>query len=93
MFLNFLENCFKHGLRVNHFIKIEITFEVLKKEYLEFYIENNIDSDQNLTNFDKSGIGLNNVKHRLKILFHSSYKFETDIHHHKFFVYLKIPLK
>ena len=91
LFLNFLENCFKHGLKVNHFTKIGIIFKVIDNKYLEFYIENNVDSDQEVTNFDKSGIGLENVKRRLDILFKRNYKFETDIYQHKFFVYLKIP--
>ena len=93
LFLNFLENCFKHGLRINHFTKIGIIFKVIDNKYLEFYIVNNIDSDQkSVTNFDKSGIGLDNIKRRLKILFKKNYKFETDIYQHKFSVYLKIPI-
>ena len=41
LFLYFIKNCFKHGLKVNDKIKITLSFEIVNKSYLEFKLVNN----------------------------------------------------
>jgi len=41
LFLTFVENCFKHGLRDNDLVKINMDFKILKNNFLEFKLANN----------------------------------------------------
>lgn len=93
LFINFLENCFKHGLKTNRLTFIDIRFEILNNNILEFFIVNNYDTDDTLPEFKKGGIGLKNTERRLKILYKNNYQLKTDVKGHKFSVHLKIPLK
>jgi|SRR5882724_3930839 len=72
----FVENAFKHGIGTveNPFIKIMIE---IKNEELCFSISNNY-SDRNLSKDKSSGIGLDNVKDRLKLLYRGKYKLILD---------------
>lgn len=69
LFEPFIDNAFKHGLPGNgHSDFINITFKFIEKNKITFEIENNYEEifSQRHTN---SGIGLNNVKKRLKLLY------------------------
>lgn len=89
LFLPFLENCFKHGTNHQKDIKVNINF-VVRDNFLYFTIENNFEkrTDQNL----KHGIGIENVKRRLELLYGSSYKLLTRTKGNLFIVKLKLPL-
>lgn len=89
LFLPFLENCFKHGTHHQNDIKVNINFAV-KDNFLYFTIENNFDrkADKN----HKHGIGIENVKRRLELLYGSSYKLLTRTKGNVFIVKLKLPL-
>lgn len=68
--LPFVENAFKHGpsarQKTSH-LSIRIRF--VEKEVLEFCIENDYDFDSESPTGIKSGIGLENVRKRLEILY------------------------
>lgn len=69
IFEPFIDNAFKHGLPgmgKEDFIHIKFNFE--NNDFLHFTLENNYEEflSKNRTN---SGIGLNNVKQRLKLLY------------------------
>lgn len=69
IFEPFIDNAFKHGLPGNtNKDFITISFDFSKPDILHFQIENNF---ENSANFNKknSGIGIENVKHRLKYLY------------------------
>jgi len=89
LFLPFIENCFKHGAKNNVDLKVNITFK--KNEMgLLFCVENNFD---NLADVDaKHGIGIENVKRRLQLLYLNKFMLKTNIVAHKYVVELIIPL-
>ncbi len=90
LFLSFVENCFKHGLKENDQIKINMSFEIVNKEYLEFRLSNNFNPKANQDN--KQGIGNTNSKRRLKLLFFNDFELETTIKDDTYNLFLKIPV-
>lgn len=69
LFEPFIDNAFKHGLPGTHkddFIKIRIN--LTKPERIVFKIKNNYEATEKWNN-KNSGIGIENVKHRLKYLY------------------------
>ncbi|RXG21349.1 histidine kinase [Leeuwenhoekiella polynyae] len=89
LFIPFVENAFKHGNILNGKLKIRIDFEVSDSR-LNFRIENstiteNIENHQN-------GIGLENIKKRLDLLFPNRYELKTTQFKNRFVAALKIDL-
>ena len=91
LFLSFIENCFKHGLRENDKIKINISFEVVSGGYLEFRLSNNFNPNKNQN--DKPGIGIANTERRLKLLFGKNFILETKTQDNIYNLFLKIPVE
>jgi len=91
LFLSFIENCFKHGLVDNEFIKIKMSFEMIGKDYLVFKLTNNFSPNKNKNN--KHGIGIANSKRRLNLLFSNNYRLETQIKDDTYNLFLKIPVR
>jgi len=90
LFLSFVENCFKHGLRENDKVKINMSFEMTNKGYLEFKLSNNF--NPNIAHNEKSGIGTVNAKRRLKLLFYNDFVLDTTIEDDMFNLFVKIPV-
>ncbi|MBB6460479.1 sensor histidine kinase [Flammeovirga kamogawensis] len=77
LFIILLENAFKHGVETlveNAFIFIEITEE---DGYINFVIENNY--DKSLTDQQQRGIGLDNLKQRLDLIYPQKYTYKEEI--------------
>ena len=91
LFLSFVENCFKHGLRENDFIKINMSFEIVNKNYLKFQLSNNF--NPNAENKEKHGIGIANAKRRLSLLYFNDYELKTEVEEDIYKLYLKIPVR
>lgn len=89
LFLPFLENCFKHGTNHTEDIKVGITF-VVKDNFLYFTVENNHVPDSNRNT--KHGIGIENVKRRLQLLYGTNYQLKTRSKGNIYTVNLKLPL-
>lgn len=89
LFLPFIENCFKHGTKDNDIIEVSITFEI-KNEELLFCVKNNFNEESNVVT--KHGIGIENVKRRLSLLYSDNFKLKTAIVKNKYAVELIIPL-
>jgi len=72
LLIAFIENAFKHGVASNQLTPIRLLIEV-DEAHLHFYIQN-----KKHTNYrDASGgIGLNNVKRRLDLLYPEKYNLE-----------------
>lgn len=89
LFLPFIENAFKHGLKDNDKMKLIISFERVNDELI-FTSKNNYVEQLELKNSD--GIGIKNVKRRLQILYQN--KFTLNISHKKneYLILLKIPI-
>ncbi|MCF6358388.1 MAG: histidine kinase [Draconibacterium sp.] len=94
LFEPFIDNAFKHGLPgTDKSDFISIKFDFTEISYLYFILENNFE-DLGFTNNKNSGIGIENVKQRLKFLYAQNeyeltIKKETQI----FSVSLKLKIK
>lgn len=86
----FLENAFKHGfdlLEKDAFLKIELT---VKENLLHFFIENNFnEADQNKS----IGIGLENVKRRLSLIYPNTHELTIVKENTLFRVDLKLHIE
>lgn len=91
LFLPFIENCFKHGTKENDSMTVKISFEKIK-EQLNFSVKNNFNKHDEAVAKSRHGIGILNVKRRLKLLYNEDYKLKTDIFEQKFNVNLEIPI-
>jgi sensor histidine kinase YesM len=91
LFLPFIENCFKHGAKENEKVHVNIGFEIMNNKTLCFTVENNFST---LVKVNKRhGIGIQNVKRRLELLFENNFQLKTTINEHKYSVLLKIPIQ
>lgn len=90
LFISLIENAFKHGGIHNKKLRIKINFKVDKNNMLHFEIINNFVSSQN-PNL-KSGIGLQNTKSRLKLLYKDHFILEQKIKFDYFIIRLQIPI-
>lgn len=91
LLLSFVENCFKHGMKGNDHLKINMSFDVSEQGFLKFVIINNFNPD--LLPTKPSGIGNENAKRRLSLLFASNYILESEIENDNYKLFLKIPVK
>ncbi|MGB0837398.1 MAG: sensor histidine kinase [Flavobacteriaceae bacterium] len=75
MYIILLENAFKHGvesLAENAYIHVKL---VETQEFISFEIENNYEPRSTA---DSHGIGLDNLKKRLNLLYHNRYNLKVD---------------
>ena len=92
LFITFIENSFKHASAENDDskININISFE-LNGYFLYFTVSNTYISS--VENTGKEGIGLNNVKRRLDLLYGKKYDLNIFTGDNQFTVKLKIPVE
>lgn len=90
LFLPFIENCFKHGLKDGKKIFLKIHFKK-QGNRLHFKLKNNF-SPVHITN-TKKGIGIINTKRRLELLYDNEFKLKARPVENQYKVILKIPLK
>lgn len=88
LFLPFVENSFKHGKIVNGTLKISIDFSCNDKS-INFSIKNSHEKNQST----KHGIGLENIKKRLELLYKNSYDLDISETINTYNVQLKLYLK
>ena len=88
LFISLIENAFKHGVSASKESHINISLSCNEKTVL-FTIEND--------NFPKksddksgSGIGLQNLDKRLKLLYANKHTFKTSLENERFLVHLEI---
>ncbi|MFK5878651.1 MAG: histidine kinase [Flavobacteriaceae bacterium] len=90
LFLPFIENCFKHGVKNNNDVKIKIEFKNIDNQFLEFRVQNTF--VDNPINKERSGIGNKNVRRRLELLYNTNFTLTTNVSVDCYKVYLKIPI-
>jgi len=94
LFISFIENAFKHGVSYerNSFVSIKMQLE---DGYLSFScVNSNLPKEMRKGTKDPhSGIGLENVKKRLKLIYDNDYFFMTTDKDITYEVLLKIPVK
>ncbi len=90
LFTSFIENAFKHGISYKHpsFITIDITAD---NTSMNMEIKNSIHAKPGSK--EHSGIGIENAKKRLNLLYANNYTLEIAENENTFTVQLIIPLK
>ncbi len=88
IFIVFIENAFKYGINIRKPSFINIKFTLVNEE-LKFNIRNSIHYKNELPD---SGIGLSNIKERLKLLYHDNYNLVINSSNDIFNVELIIKL-
>lgn len=92
LLIPFVENAFKHGVGLieNPFIKIELATNI---EELHFKVTNKFSSDNKEVKDGASGIGLNNVKRRLELLYPNKYVLNVSESENLYTTDLKLNFK
>jgi two-component system LytT family sensor kinase len=91
LFIPFVENAFKHGVIIGQSSEIDIAISVADKR-LTFNCLNTIYSIKKMED-EQSGIGLENVKRRLELVYADKYKLEIRNDNREYLVELKIDLE
>jgi hypothetical protein len=92
LLIPFVENAFKHGISLRESSHINVTLE-LKERTLYFDVYNSKHQrTENDPEQDKSGIGLNNVRQRLQLLYPARHELVIRETAKDFFVHLTIQL-
>jgi len=89
LFTSFIENAFKHGISYQKPSFIDIEF-ICHDQSLEFKIKNsNFKRD---TEDDSSGIGIENSRKRLELIYGQNYDLNIKENENEYFLQLNIPL-
>lgn len=93
LFIPFIENAFKHGCnrQLNHSF-IKINFDIEKQGVIKFCIENTKEDKDYLKDTKYSGIGIENVKKRLILLYPEKHSLKISDNQNVFKVELIIEL-
>ena len=83
-----VENAFKHGTMIEEFLKVNIIAKKVENDFI-FHIVNSC-SDNSLSS---KGIGLENIRKRLEMLYPNQHSLEIKKENNQFEVILKIALK
>jgi len=92
LLITFLENAFKHGAKGssgNTFIKLDIKVE---KNKLNFMVENNKGYIDEVNTGDHNGLGLENVKRQLELLYPGKHLLNIKDEQDRFIVALQLSL-
>jgi len=92
LLITFLENAFKHGAKGssgNTFIKLDIKVE---KNKLNFMVENNKGLVDEVNTGDHNGLGLENVKRQLELLYPGKHLLNIKDQPERFIVALQLSL-
>jgi hypothetical protein len=89
LFTNIIENAFKYGISYEHKSFVDINLIVHENE-LEFTIQNSV--HEKFKTLEKSGIGIENTKKRLKLLYKDNYVFLYSEKENVFSSTIKIPI-
>ena len=90
LLITFVENAFKHGAKGSTgkaFIKIKLTAD---RNTINFRVENNIGVVDKAANDDPGGVGLDNVKRRLELIYPQRHQLRIDNNDQIFSVNLQL---
>jgi len=90
LFISFIENAFKHGISYKHKSFIHIEIDIHENELKCFVINSYFD---NAANDEQRGIGLENVRKRLNLLYGDSYRLTIQQENNEYSVLLIIPIQ
>jgi len=90
LLLPLIENCFKHGSTATSTDKCWIRIDISRHEdWLTVKIENSV-SGEGKPAYEKNGIGLENVKRRLEIIYPDTHEFRCVSGNGTYFIVLKV---
>ena len=89
LFVSFVENAFKHGVSYRSESFIHVLMQLDEGNRLSFRCSN---SNNGSADEQHHGIGLENIRKRLRLLFGNDYTLSITEEEHKFDVLLIIPL-
>jgi sensor histidine kinase YesM len=89
LFINFLENAFKHSRKTDG-SRIQVLFDFSEENKIVFNIENSVYPDTHVPDSRYSGIGIENVKKRLALLYSNKYELRITSEDEIYKVQLKI---
>jgi LytS/YehU family sensor histidine kinase len=92
LFIPFIENAFKHGISARDRSFINITLKI-NKDQISFNSENSNAKNSQNSDLQHSGIGLENVRKRLGLLFPDKHKLNIEQNETAFRVGLTIQIK
>ena len=92
IFIVFIENAFKHGLKGDtENLFLNIRFDISNRDVV-FLIENNLGKSEELENNGQKGLGLENVKRRLELMYPRKHNLSIYDNNDKFMVRLVLQL-
>jgi two-component system, LytTR family, sensor kinase len=92
LFLPFVENAFKYGISTRELSPILIKMQ-LQRDLVIFNIKNNKQKNSLLKPAENTGIGINNSKRRLDLLYHNKYVLDITNDDSVYIVNLKIDIQ
>lgn len=90
LFISLIENAFKHGVSASK--ESTISFEMRVVDNQIYFKSINLNVPKNSTDRSGSGIGLQNLKKRLELIYHNKYQFCTEVQDDLFIAELNIEL-
>ncbi len=90
IFIPFIENAFKYGISTKHDSTIEISLSVINNT-IDLKVKNYIVASEN-NMLENTGIGINNVKRRLELMYPGKYELSHEAKDNFYFVHLEIQL-
>jgi len=91
LLIPFIENAFKHGVNSEQKSRIKIEITTNKNEFKLTVTNNKVDVQQDIS--ERSGLGIENTKHRLNLIYPSKHLLVIDDAEKEFFVSLYINLQ
>jgi LytS/YehU family sensor histidine kinase len=91
LFVPFLENAFKHGVAIGQHSDIVLSLSISEK-MLTFTCENSDHSTVKKLEQEKGGIGLENVRRRLQLVYPGRHSLQAAAENGKYMVHLQIHL-
>jgi hypothetical protein len=88
LFIPFVENAFKYGVSTKEHTSIDIQITATQQQ-IEFQARNTVATNIS-THLDSTGIGINNAKRRLELLYPGRYQLNISTEHNTYQVSLKI---
>lgn len=93
LLITFVENAFKHGAKGNTgqtFVHLALK---VNGDTLDFRLENNIGTGEEIAATEHKGVGLENVKRRLQLLYPGKYRLQTGKEKNSFVVQLYLEMQ
>ncbi len=93
LLITFVENAFKHGAKGNTgktFVHLQLQVE---QNALNFRLENNAGSVDESIDTEHKGVGLENVKRRLELLYPGRHRLQTGLEQNRFVVQLNLQMQ